>query len=85
MEVQFLSSVDNITNPSGNLVGVHLTNFFVLVKLEIGAIVNVFASLLAVAQCHYVFKVLQEAEFVSAVVFSEVLKIVKRIQIVIIY
>ena len=62
MEVRLLSSVDNITNPSGNLVGVQLTNFFVLVKLEIGAIVNVFASLLAVAQCHYVFKVLQEAE-----------------------
>ena len=79
-----MSSVDNITNPSSNLVGVKLTNFFVLVKLEIGAIVNVLASLLAVAQCHYVFKVLQEAELVSAVVFSEVLTIDKRKQIVII-
>ena len=78
MEVRLLSSVDNITNPSGNLVGVQLTNFFVFVKLEIGAIVNVFASLLAVAQCHYVFKVLQEAEFVSAVVFSEVLVLIKE-------
>ena len=70
--------MDNITNPSGNLVGVQLTNFFVLVKLEIGAIVNVFASLLAVAQCHDVFKVLQEAELVSAVVFSEVLILIKE-------
>ena len=70
--------MDDITNPSGNLVGVQLTNFFVFVKLEIGAIANVLASLLAVAQCHDVFKVLQETEFVSAVIFSEVLILIKE-------